>query len=314
MLKRTIKAFVVGAVVLGNAYGCASNDNTSGPPNSTSSTTGPPSSTSSTTQSSDSATTLERPLASGTYDVNGHSLPMNCDGTGTPTVILEAGTDAPIDAMAALQERLATHFVTCAYQRALATEARTLGDANADLHDLLAAAHVPGPVVLVGQSIGGDLAQLYARTYPNEVAGVVAMNSGPPCGPWLAALPELGNDNLLAGEKANCADTGGDRDRFDLNASYLAEQASPAPPDIPFELIISTADTDWCPSSANPPDPFATQEQCHAAYAIHEHLARQIVAQWRQGNFSQIDAPHEIYSTQLDAIVELVQNVIARAS
>jgi hypothetical protein len=76
--------------------------------------------------------------------------------------------------------------------------------------------------------------------------------------------------------------------------------------------VISTVDGDWCPPSANPPDPFASQEQCHAAYAIHERIAGEIVGQWPQGNLSEIDAPHEIYATQLDAVAELVDSVIAR--
>ena len=37
-----------------------------------------------------------------------------------------------------------------------------------DLHDLLAAADVPSPCVLVGHSLGGALNVLYARTYPTR--------------------------------------------------------------------------------------------------------------------------------------------------
>jgi pimeloyl-ACP methyl ester carboxylesterase len=35
------------------------------------------------------------------------------------------------------------------------------------LHDLLAAAAVPGPYVMAGHSLGGSLSVLYARTYPD---------------------------------------------------------------------------------------------------------------------------------------------------
>lgn len=305
MLKGPMNGLVVAVAVLGGVCGCTNSTVSNGSTNSTPSTAN--------SSSVRPPTTLEPVSGSGSYEVNGRTLTLDCGGTGTPTVVLEGGTDAPTDAMAALQARLATQFVTCTYQRARVAAARTLGDANKDLHDLLAAAHVPGPLVIVGQSIGGDLAQLYARTYSDQVVAVVSINSGPPCPPWLAALPKLGNENLLSDEEANCADTGGRRDRFDLNASYSEDQAAPAPPDIPFELIISTADTDWCPPSENPPGPFASQEQCHAAYAIHERLAREIVARWPQGNFNQIDAPHEVYATQLDAIVQTVQSAIARA-
>jgi pimeloyl-ACP methyl ester carboxylesterase len=53
----------------------------------------------------------------------------------------------------------------------------TAADAVTDLHALLAAAGVPGPYVLVGHSAGGAFVQLYARTHPEEVAGVVALNA-----------------------------------------------------------------------------------------------------------------------------------------
>jgi pimeloyl-ACP methyl ester carboxylesterase len=45
------------------------------------------------------------------------------------------------------------------------------------LHALLQAAHVPGPYVLVGHSAGGLVVRLYASTYPNEVVGMVLVDS-----------------------------------------------------------------------------------------------------------------------------------------
>jgi pimeloyl-ACP methyl ester carboxylesterase len=47
----------------------------------------------------------------------------------------------------------------------------------ADLHALLRAAGVPGPYVLVGHSLGGLFVRLYASTYPDEVAGLVLVDS-----------------------------------------------------------------------------------------------------------------------------------------
>jgi len=47
----------------------------------------------------------------------------------------------------------------------------------AELHALLEAAGIPGPYVLVGHSLGGLLARLYASTYPNEVVGMVLVDA-----------------------------------------------------------------------------------------------------------------------------------------
>ena len=54
---------------------------------------------------------------------------------------------------------------------------RTAQDVVADLHALLRAARVPGPYVLVGHSLGGLFVRLSAATYPDEVAGLVLVDS-----------------------------------------------------------------------------------------------------------------------------------------
>lgn len=57
---------------------------------------------------------------------------------------------------------------------------RTSTEVITEWHDLLSAAKVPGPYVLVGHSIGGLFALLYARTYPEQVAGLVEVDPTPP--------------------------------------------------------------------------------------------------------------------------------------
>ena len=54
---------------------------------------------------------------------------------------------------------------------------RAVSEIVADLHALLDAADVPGPYVLVADSMGGLLARLYAGTYPDEVAGFVSVDA-----------------------------------------------------------------------------------------------------------------------------------------
>jgi pimeloyl-ACP methyl ester carboxylesterase len=47
------------------------------------------------------------------------------------------------------------------------------------LHALLAAAHVPGPYVLAGHSLGGLFARLYAQTYPDQVRAIMFVDAFP---------------------------------------------------------------------------------------------------------------------------------------
>jgi pimeloyl-ACP methyl ester carboxylesterase len=54
---------------------------------------------------------------------------------------------------------------------------RTAQDVVGDLHSLLAAARLRGPYLLVGHSLGGLFARLYAQTYPDQVHAVVFVDA-----------------------------------------------------------------------------------------------------------------------------------------
>ena len=54
---------------------------------------------------------------------------------------------------------------------------RTTRDKVADLHALLRAADIRGPYVLVAHSAGGLVVRLYASMYPDEVVGMVLLDS-----------------------------------------------------------------------------------------------------------------------------------------
>jgi pimeloyl-ACP methyl ester carboxylesterase len=58
----------------------------------------------------------------------------------------------------------------------------------ADLHTLLERAAVPGPYVLAGHSVGGTYALTFAARYPQQVAGMVLLDSSTP--EQFTALPD----------------------------------------------------------------------------------------------------------------------------
>jgi pimeloyl-ACP methyl ester carboxylesterase len=113
----------------------------------------------------------------------GRSLYLSCRGTGTPAVVFDSGLGVYSGTWLAVQKRVATQTRACVYDRAgLGTSSpappgRTSADLVADLATLLQRAKVAGPYVLVGASFGGLDVQLFGATHPDDVAGIVLVDS-----------------------------------------------------------------------------------------------------------------------------------------
>jgi len=140
---------------------------------------------------------------------DGRRLSIRCTGSGTPTVVLEPGLGEPASAMTRwIAPGVARTTTVCVYDRAGhgRSDAAPAGGADParDLHALLERAHVPGPYVLAGHSLGGILALDYARRYSSEVGGVVLLDSMYPqqtnafagADPLLAIVPTLARTGL----------------------------------------------------------------------------------------------------------------------
>ena len=145
------------------------------------------------------------------------------------------------------------------------------------------AADVPGPYVLVGHSAGGAFVQLYARTHPEEVAGVVALNPVPPADPWLDEATPLMTEQERAEELAYYAG-GQTTEAFAWNSSFAQLDAAGPPPAVPFLVLISTI------AQCESPD-----DICERTYGVYETVMAELAAKWPQGRFTQLEAAHEIY-------------------
>jgi len=114
--------------------------------------------------------------------LGGRRLHYLAAGSGSPTIVLEAGLGVSSVEWALVFPRLAEFSRVVAYDRAGMGRSepdaapRTVRRLVADLHMLLKEAAIPGPYLLVGHSWGGLLIRLFAYCYPEEVAGLVLID------------------------------------------------------------------------------------------------------------------------------------------
>ena len=118
--------------------------------------------------------------------VDGHTMHIRCSGEGSPTVILEAGAYSFSSEWYWVQRQLEQSLRVCSYDRAgngwsEAVEGPRDGLTLVhELHSLLRTAGVTGPFVMVGHSLGGVLAPIYASQYPGDILGLVLVDSAVP--------------------------------------------------------------------------------------------------------------------------------------
>ena len=103
-----------------------------------------------------------------------------------PTLVLAAGAGQDSRTWSPLLERLRALGRVVTFDRPGLGQSpgadgpRTPTTIARELHQVLSALHVPGPVLLIGHSMGGVHALRYADLFPQHVAGVVLLDTPPP--------------------------------------------------------------------------------------------------------------------------------------
>lgn len=124
-------------------------------------------------------------------EADGARLNFYCTGSGSPTVVLDAGHQDWAPAWATIQPQIAAWTRVCSFDRPgygfspPGPMPRTSQRIATELHDALRALAIGGPYVLVGHAFGGTNMRTFAALYSDEVRGIVliepdAIDAGTP--------------------------------------------------------------------------------------------------------------------------------------
>ena len=123
------------------------------------------------------------PPAGVLVDVGKHRLQVICIGEGAPTVFFEASGFSNSTSSAAARTAIAARTRVCSYDRVgvgwsdSSPREMSIGALADDLAHLQDRAHLMPPFIIVASSIGGLPAEMFARRYPDRVAGLVLLDA-----------------------------------------------------------------------------------------------------------------------------------------
>ncbi|MEO6059645.1 MAG: alpha/beta hydrolase [Candidatus Limnocylindria bacterium] len=122
----------------------------------------------------------------GMFTVAGHEIYLSCSGGPGPTVIFEAAGGEDHMSFLPIAQRIRNRAYACVYDRTgvgrstKPMPAVAARDHVAELHELLELAGVPRPAVVVGHSYGGIVALMETVEHPEDVAGLILIDSSHP--------------------------------------------------------------------------------------------------------------------------------------
>ncbi len=244
---------------------------------------------------------------------------LECSGKGSPTVVLISGkgdgadtwsTPSPDVPGPTVFGTIASFTRVCAYDRPGTVNSRsdpvplpvTVGAGATDLHALLTAAKVPAPYVLVGHSIGGLIARLFAGEHGDEVAGLVLED----------ALSEDLYNGLTADQRAVFEKLNGAPENYDNVRSFAEVRA--APPVRPMPVVVLTAGRpqltpDLIASGRLPPE--VTQAFADALWAAQMQAQDHLAALFPDGKHIMVaNSTHYIHSDQPQVVIDAIRDVV----
>jgi pimeloyl-ACP methyl ester carboxylesterase len=195
----------------------------------------------------------------GIVAIPGSEIYLRCEGGPGHTVMFEAAVGEDHTNWLPIAECLRDRAFACVYDRTgvgrstMPRPAASAADHAAQLHDLLEAAAIPRPVLLVGHSYGGLVALLATATHPADVAGLILVDAShpqqderiravlndPQFETWDLAMTEIGE---IANIRASLKEVGAIYGQLpDIPLTVISstkhERSDAVPPDYPHDAV-----------------------------------------------------------------------------
>lgn len=264
-------------------------------------------------------------------DVGGLELGYRCLGEGGPTVVIETGHGDSGSSWRRLLPRIAELTRVCLYSRAgLGTSdpprpgPRTVEHVVEELHALLTNIGIEGPYVLVGHSLGGIHARAYAARFPDEIVGMVLVDTTSTISEKEAALMEALKPPLFKEFHAAWQQSQQSAERIsDRRAYIVAVGELPRLGEIPLVVMGSGKKFDLSGWRARMPEN-AREVYERNQEEIDSYIDSQRVAGSKRnrdqallstnGRYVEIeDAGHFIHRDQPDQVLEAIREVVEAA-
>lgn len=247
-------------------------------------------------------------LDSRLIDIGGRGIYHADDGAGGPAVIFEAGLGDSDATWSGVIPAVASFARVISYDRPNtaagasdpAPVPRTADDVVADLHALLEALPESGPYVLVGHSVGGLFARLFASTYPDQVAGLVLVDASHELQDQ--RRQELVSAELFAAEQSAIQSNS---EGIDLEASFAQmDAARAAAPLQPMPLVVLSA-------GQGDPTTFPQGWPMEAEGVLHAELQQDLAELVPGGRYIVAEqSSHYIQQSQPDLVVAAIREVV----
>ena len=241
-----------------------------------------------------------------TFDVNGRAMYLECNGSGSPTIVMDAGLATDHSTWDGVVGPLARSARVCTYDRAglgaseRAPKPRTSQDVVDDLHALLDTAGVDPPYLLVGHSFGGLNMQLFAAEDHADVAGLVLVEPAPAPGFVELGCKLLRSVNCLALTTALAANPEG------IDWGRTDEEVAAAPPLGAVPLVLIAATTHPCPLSP--------VSECAELETVAMDLWKATVRSVPDGRLViATGSGHWVQDDRPDVVIDAIRDVLAKA-